>query len=366
MMPVNATMYKEIMQQNNEEMDQVMQIGFPLIPCPDSICSDSVIELFQCSAKKEFYIEIIWTGNLYILPLDHTLTFQYVIDYIIGCIPEIATFINQGFKFEYELEGAYNTEMYASTETILRAPMTEIPLSQGILHYIIPIKRTLDNHRWFVSQFVDEPVTKQLTVAIKEPINKKQLINYCKVFGENIIIIAVAFTILSHLNRHNHVLFTILLFSIIVLSIGVKVKTLHEKQNEEQSDSEEDENELEEKKVYMCFSRPEVFNKNTHYIFSGTKTQLRSAFKKIERDNEEMKNDEDFVRTYSDDLLDTPVDTLCDDLCHCESELDKTINYDCSVWHLRAFTSQNELDDYDKVIAMQGYSNGFRNEIIYI
>jgi hypothetical protein len=355
MMPINATMYKEIMEQNNEEMDQVMQIGFPLIPCPDTISSDSVIELFQCSAKKEFYIEITWTGNLYILPLDHTLTFQYVIDYIISCIPEIATFINQGFKFEYELEHAYNTEIYASTETILRAPMTEIPLSQGILHYIIPIKRTLDNHRWFVNQFAEEPITKQLTVSIKEPMNKNQLINYCKVFGENIIIIAVAFTILSHLNRHNHALFTILLFSIIVLSIGVKVKTLHEKQNEDQSDSEEDENELEKKQVYMCFSLPAFLKRNTHYIFSGTKDQLRSAFHKLQK-----KNDINELDTM-------PLDTLCDDLCHCESELDKSSNYDCSEWQLRAFASQNELDDYAKVIMMQGYCNdGYWNDIIYI
>jgi hypothetical protein len=62
-----------------------------------------------------------------------------------------------------------------------------------------------------------------------------------------------------------------------------------------------------------------------------------------------------------------PLDTLCDHLCHCESELDKTSNYDCSEWQLRAFASQNELDDYAKVIMMQGYCNdGYWNDIIYI
>ena len=354
MMPVNATMYKEIMEQNNEEMDQVMQIGFPLIPCPDTLSNDSVIELLQCAAKKEFYIEIEWTGNLYILPLDHTLTFQYVIDYIIGCIPEIVSFTNQGFKFEYELESAYNTEIYASTETILRAPMTEIPLSQGMLHYIIPIKRTLNNHRWFLSKFAEQE-KKHFTA---EPVDEKLLINYNKVFGENIIIIAIAFIILSHLNNHKYVLFTALLLYIIVMSIRLKAKTLNKELNYKKE---------EEIKVHMCFSRPTAFGKNTHYIFSGTKNELRSAFEKIERDNNEIENDPNFFNTYQADLLDTPLDTSCDDLCHCESEIDKTSNYDCSQWDLKSFATQNELDDYIRIIAMQGYcNNGFRNEIICI
>ena len=357
MTPVNAKMYKEIMEQNNEEMDQVMQIVFPLVPCPDTISSYSVIELFQCADKKEFYIEINWTGQMYILPLDHTLTFQYVIDYIIGCIPEVVSFTNQGYKFEYELDVAYNSEVYASTETIFRAPMTEIPLSQGTLHYVIPTIRTLDNHRWFTSRLgqIDSPEEEKRK---EKEINDKLLITYNRIFGENIISIAFAFAVLSHLNKHTHLLFTAFMFCIIIVTIGIKAKFLNEHDTE---------NELEgEKKVYMSFTRSTVFCKNTHYIFSGTKTRLRSAFDKLRQEIDEIKNDSDFGSGDQDDLLDTPLDTFCDDLCHCESEIDKTSNYDCSQWNLRAFASENELEDYAKVIAMQGYCNGFRNEIIYI
>ena len=347
---VRATMYKYLMDQNNEEMDQVMQIEFPLVPSNVTYSGNSVIELFKCPVKKEFYIELGWNDKLYILTLDQNLTFQYVIDYIIGCIPEIASFIKQGYKFEFELEHAYNTEVYASTETILRAPMTKIPLSHGILHYIIPSKRTLDNHRWFVSRFAEQAEQEQ---AEQQDLKKEQA--YKTIPIHQVMLIAFGFIVLSNIDENKHALFTLFLFTIILFTMAISPHEWLEPQIEEK------EEEKPEKKVYMCFTRPEVLNKNTHYIFSGTKSQLRRAFEKIEKYNES-----DFIDTCQDDLVDTPLDTLCDDLCHCESELDKTSNYDCSQWKLMSFDTQNELDDYDKAIAMQGYCNGFRNEIIYI
>jgi len=345
---VRATMYKYLMDQNNEEMDQVMQIEFPLVQSNVTYSGNSLIELFKCPAKKEFYIELGWDDKLYILPLDKTLTFQYVIDYIIGCIPEMASFTKQGYKFEFELENLCNSEIYTSTETILRAPMTQIPLSHAILHYIIPSIRTLDNHRWFVSRFAEQ--TEQVQ---EQDIKKKHV--YKTIPIHQIMLIAFGFIVLSNIDENKHALFTLFLFIIILFTMAISPHEWLEPETEEAEERGP------EKKVYMCFTRPEVLNKNTHYIFSGTKSQLRSALEKIERDNST-----DFIDTYQDDLLDTPLDTLCDDLCHCESELDKTSNYDCSQWKLMSFDTQNELDDYDKAIAMQGYCNGFRNEIIYI
>lgn len=355
---VKANLYRDLMRQNNEEMDQVMQIAFPLIPCPENSCGQAVIELFECRDKKEFYIEINWTGNLYILALDHTLTFQYIIDYIIGCIPEISSFTKQGYKFEFELEGEYDTgELYYTTETIMRTPMTEIPLSQGILRYVVTNVRTLDNHRWFVSQFAEEQAQEAEQAQAQQA--QQALLNYNKIFKEHIILIAITFAILSDLDHHDHSLFTLLLFFIIVFSITIKTIYTNEHITHHKQ--------VMEKKVYMCFTRPGIFYKNTHYMFSGTKAELQIAFNKLQTDIEEEKKEPYFGRGDHDDLLDTPINTFCSNLCHCIDDIDKTSNYKCSHWELVSFQTQKELDHYVRDIATKRiYYNGFPTLITYL
>lgn len=124
---------------------------------------------------------------------------------------------------------------------------------------------------------------------------------------------------------------------------------------------------LPEKIMHMCFTRPGIFYKNTHYLFSGTKSELQVAFTKLQTDIEEEKKEPYFGRGDHDDLLDMPLDTFCNNLCHCHNDIDKTSNYKCSQWELMNFHNQEELDNHIKAIATKKiYYNSFPTEIICI
>lgn len=117
--------------------------------------------------------------------------------------------------------------------------------------------------------------------------------------------------------------------------------------------------------MYMCFTRQSIFYKNTHYMFSGTKTELQGAFIKLQKEIEEDKKEPYFYRSDHATLLDMPLDTFCSNLCHCVNDIDKTSNYKCSHWELLSFKNQENLDQYITDIATKKiYYNSFPNEII--
>jgi len=61
--------------------------------------------------------------------------------------------------------------------------------------------------------------------------------------------------------------------------------------------------------VYMRFTRLGIFYKNTHYFFTGTKTDLNNFMLERKKEIDEAKKEVGFGRGDHDNLWDTPVDT---------------------------------------------------------
>ena len=140
-------------------------------------------------------------------------------------------------------------------------------------------KRTIDNHRWFVSQ-----IEKTINKKIKEKEKKKEYMN------EMLLILLITFTIISYIMRSDYIILlhrSLLLYTYLLFIYNHDYKL----------DNLTSLKEIKENTIFnMRFTRLGIFYKNTHYIFLGTKKELEKVFDKMRLEIEEEKKENYFGR----------------------------------------------------------------------
>ena len=216
-------------------------------------------------------------------------------------------------------------------------------------------KRTIDNHRWFVSQFEGK-----INKKIKNEEQEKKYIN------EMIFILLITFTIISYVMRSDYIILlhrSLLLYTYLLFIYNHDHKLNLTRVNELKKEKE---NTI----FNMRFTRLGIFYKNTHYIFLGTKKELEKVFDKMRLEIEEEKKEKYFDRGDHSNLLDMPLDTFCTDDCGCENNNNNVYNeenYICSHWNLYNYeTYEKMLQDIEIIKNKNNEKNNrYYNEINY-
>jgi hypothetical protein len=113
--------------------------------------------------------------------------------------------------------------------------------------------------------------------------------------------------------------------------------------------------------LYMRFTRPGIFYKNTHYIFNGTKRRLEKALNQLRKEAEEYRIENKDSRADHDQLMDSPLDTFCTATCSCNDLINE---YYCSHWECYSYDSYNEL--MDAITKINETRTSFPNEFIHL
>lgn len=221
-------------------------------------------------------------------------------------------------------------------------------------------KRTLNNHRWFVEQIsLAEDRTRRN--KIKNETENLIARNRDKLKIVFVIIICI---LISYLNTFDHQSFFLRMLVMLLYTSTVDVNPT---QLIKIPSVKEDDITL-----YMRFTRPNIFYKNTHYIFSGTKDRLEKVFGRLRIKVDIYKIDNIKSRDEHDKLMDTPLDTFCNDKCGCDDEMILNYNFDnyqCSHWNLYSYDKHEDLNEdilYIKQIENNDNYRGLRNEFIYL
>jgi hypothetical protein len=122
------------------DYEQVMQISVECIKSSWTYTGYGVICIERSAKANEIYIYIPLTGNVYTIKNDHTLSFSYLLDYILYTTPEFVDY-GKGKNFEFALDGYQlpdkagycETPTDEETEKFFRLPLDEVPLSQASL-----------------------------------------------------------------------------------------------------------------------------------------------------------------------------------------------------------------------------------------
>ena len=132
----------------------------------------------------------------------------------------------------------------------------------------------------------------------------------------------------------------------------------------------------EEKVVYMRFTRMGIFYKNTHYFFTGTKTDLNNFMLERKKEIDEAKKELGFGRGDHDNLWDTPLDTWQGgETPHDDQVFERAEPFGferaepSSNWKLYLYANEEEFKSALHLLEIQthkGRINGFPDEIIYI
>ena len=221
-------------------------------------------------------------------------------------------------------------------------------------------KRTLDNHRWFVSK-----IEKITNIKIKNVDEKYKYINEMILI---VLIILISFSIISYIMRSEYIILLnrLLILYTYLLFIYIHDNKLHLIRL--MDIKKENENTI----FNMRFTRLGIFYKNTHYIFLGTKKELEKVFDKMRLEIEEEKKEKYFDRGDHNNLLDMPLDTFCTDDCGCENNLYNDVyneeNYICSHWNLYNYeTYEKMLQDIEIIKNKNNEKNNrYYNEINYL
>ena len=220
--------------------------------------------------------------------------------------------------------------------------------------YEIVNRRTLDTHKWFINEFNKAEQKQDKINKAKEETLRDIKFNYFVLL--TIVYMGLSFT---SLNFYGEV---VVLLMILALIYNYDRDTWEKIWKNAPTP-------LHKPIVHMRFFCPDIFYRNRHYIFSGTKTHLQKAFQ-LERDNIDFdKSDPHFGRGDHDNLLDMPLDTFCNAFCECLIRTEPHSNYNCSHWSLNSFNSQEELQKDIRELELLNKSPeyaGFKNEIIYI
>jgi hypothetical protein len=119
-----------------DDYTQLIQIVVETIKSRMTVSGFGVISIDKSVKANEYYIYMPITGNIYTIPIDHTLTFQYMLDYIMFCTADFRDIKEKGLTLEFVLDGAYqkdHVEMDITTANFLRLPLDEVPISQAFL-----------------------------------------------------------------------------------------------------------------------------------------------------------------------------------------------------------------------------------------
>jgi len=119
-----------------DDYTQLIQIVVETIKSRMTLSGFGVISVDKSVKANEYYIYMPITGNIYTIPIDHTLTFQYMLDYIMFCTADFRDIKEKNITLEFVLDGAYqkdHVEMDITTSNFLRLPLDEVPISQGSL-----------------------------------------------------------------------------------------------------------------------------------------------------------------------------------------------------------------------------------------
>lgn len=120
------------------DYEQVMQISVECIKSSWTHTGYGVICIERSAKANEIYIYIPLTGNVYTIKNDHTLSFRYLLDYILYTTPEFVDY-GKGKEFDFALDGYQlpdkagycETPTDEETEKFFRLPLDEVPLSQA-------------------------------------------------------------------------------------------------------------------------------------------------------------------------------------------------------------------------------------------
>jgi hypothetical protein len=119
-----------------DDYTQLIQIVVETIKSRMTLSGFGVISIDKSVKANEYYIYMPITGNIYTIPIDHTLTFQYMLDYIMFCTADFRDMKEKNVTLEFVLDGAYqkdHVEMEITTSKFLRLPLDAVPISQGSL-----------------------------------------------------------------------------------------------------------------------------------------------------------------------------------------------------------------------------------------
>ena len=218
--------------------------------------------------------------------------------------------------------------------------------------YEIVNRRTLETHKWFLNEF-NKAEQKQ------DKINKAKADALRDIKFNYFVLLMIVYSALPRLNIYGNLMFIIVTLVLIYIYDRATWEEIWKNTPTP----------LNKPIVHMLFFCPDIFYRNRHYIFSGTKTQLQKAFQ-LERDNIDFdKSDPHYGRGDHDDLLDMPLDTFCNAFCECLIRTEPHSNYYCSHWRLHSFNTEYELQQNIKELELLNRSpeyTGFKNEIIYI
>ena len=221
--------------------------------------------------------------------------------------------------------------------------------------YIDLNRRTLDSHKWFGHRFAEaDKKQAMLNKDIQFALFNKALYRCMLWF---VVAVLLYCNIPYNLTTFGKITFVLLSLSFISFYVtkkagshGSQALTCHPT-------------------GHMLFTRPNMFYKNTHYIFSGTKTDLQRVFEKQRAIIADTKKEDYFGRADHDDLLDMPLDTFCNSMCDCSNRTAPEANYNCSHWNLHAYDSEEELKKQVRELEKEDsvhHRNGFPNVIIVI
>ena len=131
--------------------------------------------------------------------------------------------------------------------------------------------------------------------------------------------------------------------------------------------------------VYMRFTRLGIFYKNTHYFFTGTKTELNNFMLERKKEIDEAKKELGFGRGDHDNLWDTPLwgfrpptTNLVEDGFEngFEDGFERAESFaePLSNWKLYLYADEEEFNSALHLLENQTQEqcNSFPNEIIYI
>lgn len=223
-------------------------------------------------------------------------------------------------------------------------------------------KRTLDNHKWFVEriELAKERANRQ---RFKKETERVIARNKSKM---NAVCLLVLCIFILYLRDFDHNAFFMRLSILIIYASTIDMSlnqyiTIPVLQEDDII-------------LYMRFSRPNIFYKNTHYIYSGPKSRLEKVFDRLKTRVEIYKIDNIKSRDEHDKLMDTPLDTFCNSQCGCDDDNDNILeynfeNYKCSHWNLYSYDKYEELlEDIDEIKKIEKDDNyrGLRNEFIYL
>ena len=234
---------------------------------------------------------------------------------------------------------------------------------QTPIDFITKNRHTLNSHKWFLYMFINADIKHIAATKAQKAELLKQNIQKTIYYIACILCVDIWINtfILAHLlNLHLNSYGKIMLIVVSLLTAYIY-----------ESRQAEEEQHVYKKQptVHLRFTRPSIFYKNTHYIFSGTKTELQRAFQNMRDNIDATKKEDNFGRADHDDLLDMPLDVFCNSLCECQSRTASEDNYNCSHWSLHSYDSKENLKTKVEELELLNISHtycGVNNEILYL